>query len=72
MVIAANDDGYELHRVLTDDSGNTYEEYQVSEPFLVLLDHATDPHARAAIAAYAESCQADDPQLASELRQHIR
>lgn len=29
---------------------------------------ATDPHAKAAIAAYADSCEADYPQLASELR----
>ena len=68
----ADDEEYELHRVLQDDSGNTYEEYQVSEPFFVLTDLDNDPHARVAIAAYAESCKAENPELASELLRQVR
>lgn len=67
----ANQDEYELHHVLQDDSGNTYEQHQVSEPFFVLLDIASDPHARAALAAYAESCAGADPQQAAELRRAL-
>jgi len=66
----ANDDEYDLQHVLKDDSGNTYEECDVSEPFFVLLDYVNDPHALAAIAAYAESCKAENPELASELLQY--
>lgn len=74
MSIAFNDDenGYQLQQVLTDDCGNVYEESDVSEPFVVLLDPANDPHARAAMTAYAESCQASDPGLASALRHYVR
>lgn len=32
-----------------------------------VLAYSTDPHARAALAAYAESCRADFPQLADDL-----
>lgn len=71
MAIATNDDGYELHRVLADDSGTTYEEYQVSEPFVVLLNPATDPHARAAIEAYAKSCRTENPELATTLTDEL-
>jgi len=34
--------------------------------FTLRLD--TDPHARAAVQAYAESCQAENPELAADLR----
>ena len=33
-----------------------------------VLAYAKDPHARVALAAYAESCQADYPYLAEDLR----
>lgn len=32
-----------------------------------VLAYANDPHARAALAAYAESCREDYPQLAADL-----
>jgi hypothetical protein len=32
-----------------------------------VLAYATDPHARAALAAYAESCRKDYPQLSDDL-----
>lgn len=35
-------------------------------PYFV-LGYATDPHARAAVAAYAASCRQDDPALAADL-----
>lgn len=41
-----------------------------SQYFVLRLD--TDPHARAAIAAYADSVQADNPTLAGELRAWIQ
>jgi hypothetical protein len=33
-----------------------------------VLDYDTDPYARVALAAYADSCEADHPQLAADLR----
>lgn len=33
-----------------------------------VLAYATDPHARVALAAYADSCETDYPQLAADLR----
>lgn len=33
-----------------------------------VLDYATDPHARAALVAYAQSCAATHPVLANDLR----
>jgi hypothetical protein len=31
-----------------------------------------DPHAHAALLAYAESCESENPELAADLRQHVR
>ena len=42
----------------------------VHDPFFV-LSYTTDPHARAALAAYADSCEADYPQLAADLRREL-
>lgn len=38
---------------------------------LFVLDVTHDPHARAAVLAYAESCQGTKPGLASDLRQLV-
>lgn len=43
----------------------------VTDPCFVLR-YTTDPHARAALAAYADSCEADYPQLAADLRMRLR
>jgi hypothetical protein len=40
---------------------------EVTEPCFVLR-YLTDPHARAALAAYADSCEQDYPNLATDLR----
>lgn len=53
---------YELFRVNEDPDHH----FQICEPFFVLR-YATDPHARAALVAYAESCRKDYPQLADDL-----
>ena len=53
---------YELHRINEDGSHR----FQVFTPFFVLR-YDTDPHARAALVAYAESCRNEYPQLADEL-----
>lgn len=42
-----------------------------SGPVFVLA-YESDPHAAVALAAYAESCAADFPQLAAELREKLR
>lgn len=42
----------------------------VREPFF-LLKYTTDPHARVALAAYADSCEADYPVLAADLRKQL-
>lgn len=57
---------YELHRV----SENGDRRYQVTDPFFVLR-YTTDPHASAALLAYADACEADSPQLATDLRQAV-
>lgn len=36
-----------------------------------VLAYATDPHARVALAAYAESCAEDYPELANDLRDQL-
>ena len=41
------------------------------EEFVFVLKPRTDPHARVALAAYAESVRYDKPILSSELRQII-
>jgi hypothetical protein len=53
---------YELFRV-SNDPGHYF---QILTPFFVLR-YDSDPHARAALVAYAESCRADYPQLADDL-----
>jgi hypothetical protein len=53
---------YELHRINEDRSHR----FHVFTPFFVLR-YDTDPHARAALVAYAESCRNEYPQLADEL-----
>lgn len=62
---------YELYRVKEDDAGNVREHYQVTDPFFV-LKYATDPHAAVAVRAYADSCEAEYPVLAAELRAAVR
>jgi hypothetical protein len=57
---------YELYRVKEDDSGNVIEHYQVTDPFFVLR-YTTDPHARVALEAYADSCGEEYPGLAADL-----
>lgn len=42
----------------------------MTDPCFVLR-YNTDPHARAALAAYADSCEAEYPQLAADLRQKL-
>lgn len=54
---------YELFRVSVDGERM----YLVKDPFFVLR-HSTDPHAVVALRAYADSCQAECPQLAADLR----
>jgi hypothetical protein len=39
-------------------------------PYFVLA-YTTDPHAAVALAAYADSCEADYPQLAADLRRQL-
>lgn len=39
-------------------------------PFFI-HEYLTDPHARVALAAYAESCAAEHPQLAADLRRTL-
>lgn len=53
---------YELTRVNEDGSHL----FQVFTPFFVLR-YDSDPHARAALVAYAESCRSEYPQLANHL-----
>lgn len=36
-----------------------------------VLDYVHDPYARAAVAAYADACETDLPQLAADLRAKI-
>lgn len=60
---------YELYRVRED--GNGYSRVLVTDPFFVLR-YTTDPHAAAALAAYADSCEAEYPVLAAELRELLR
>lgn len=55
---------YELFRVREDDPGHAF---RVHTPFFVLR-YDRDPHARVALAAYADSCAADNPMLAADLR----
>lgn len=69
-----NDDGqrglyrkYDLFRV----SGDGERVSLVTDPFFVLR-YTTDPHAAVALRAYADSCEADYPVLAAELREALR
>lgn len=39
-----------------------------AEARYIVLDYAGDPHAKAAIAAYANSIEAENPEMASDLR----
>lgn len=57
---------YELFRVKEDDQGNVIERYQVKDPFFALR-YTRDPHARAALEAYADSCGEEYPELADDL-----
>lgn len=57
----------------TDRTRGLYAKYHVERvdgkakgPYFVLA-YRTDPHARAALAAYADSCRADYPALAADL-----
>ena len=54
---------YELFRVSETDPDH---HFQIFDPFFVLR-YATDPHARVAAKAYAESCRSEYPQLAADL-----
>lgn len=57
---------YELYRVYDDGAHGRW----VREPFFVLR-YTSDPHARAALEAYAGSCEAEYPLLAADLRQAL-
>lgn len=60
---------YELFRV-RHSYGREYRE-RVTDPFFALR-YTTDPHAAVALRAYADSCEADYPVLAAELREALR
>ena len=62
---------YELYRVKENETGEVYEHYQVTDPFFV-LKYTTDPHAAVALRAYADSCEADYPALATDLHAALR
>lgn len=62
---------FELYRVKENDQGEIYEHYQVTEPFFA-RKYTTDPHAAVALRAYADSCEADYPVLAADLRTALR
>ncbi|AVO21677.1 sulfatase-modifying factor enzyme [Mycobacterium phage MooMoo] len=57
---------YELYRVSEDGSSR----YRVTDPSFVLR-YTRDPHARVALAAYADSCEAEYPALAADLRKAL-
>ena len=57
---------YELRRVNEDGSLR----YVVADPFFALR-YTTDPHARVALEAYADSCAADYPALAADLYRQL-
>jgi hypothetical protein len=38
------------------------------EAHYIVLDYAGDPHAKAALAVYADSIEADNPQMAADVR----
>lgn len=65
---AADDHGRGLYRKfdLFRVDGNGERSYLVTDPFFVLR-YTTDPHARAALKAYADSCRAEYPALADDL-----
>lgn len=44
--------------------------YEVDEPFFALR-YTRDPHARAALNAYADSCADEAPQLAADMRREL-
>ena len=54
---------FDLYRV--GDDGEP--QYLVTDPYFILR-YTTDPHARVALAAYADSCEAEFPVLAADLR----
>lgn len=60
---------YDKFEVLrTDGRDNEGEKHFGCRYFILDLNH--DPHARVAILAYANSCEADYPRLARDLRLH--
>ena len=59
---------YELFRV-RHSYGREYRE-RVTDPFFALR-YTTDPHAAVALRAYADSCEAEYPVLAAELRSSL-
>ncbi len=54
---------YALYRVSADDPAH---HFQVFDPFFALR-YTTDPHARVALEAYADSCGQEYPKLADDL-----
>ncbi|PQM45691.1 hypothetical protein C1Y40_04135 [Mycobacterium talmoniae] len=61
----------------TDRERGLYDKYRVERadgkakgPYFVLA-YTTDPHAAVALAAYADSCEADYPMLAADLREAL-
>ncbi len=57
---------YEIKR--TDGGSDEGGKHERCEFFVLDIDH--DPHAKAALAAYAASCEAERPELAADLRRH--
>lgn len=47
--------------------GNDWEALELVEDFIFPLKPSTDRHARVALAAYAASCQGENPQLTRDI-----
>lgn len=60
--------GLKLKYIITKSSGNPVDK----DAKYFVLRYDIDPHARNALAAYAESVEKDNLQLASDLRQEVR
>lgn len=58
---------FEVERI--DGSSEPGGKHEACDYFVLDLDH--DPHAKAALAAYADSCAADYPVLAGDLRRKV-
>lgn len=57
---------FDLYRI--DEDGER--QYLVTDPYFILR-YTTDPHARVALEAYADSCAADYPALAADLYRQL-